>query len=91
MTWFKENLGLYEWLELERGQLSATFQKIIISCAHLFIHSSKDDNFNIGFIFLFIGKAAYFYTYTTQSRVLQAYWLLLKNSEMTTLYITCHC
>ena len=59
MTWFKENLGLYEWLELERGQLSATFQKIIISCAHLFIHSSKDDDFNIGFIFLFIGNAAY--------------------------------
>ena len=30
MTWFEENLGLYEWLELERGQLSAIFQKIII-------------------------------------------------------------
>ena len=59
MTGFEENLGLYEWLELKRGQLSAIFQKIIINCAHLFIHSSKDDNFNIGFIFLFIGNAAY--------------------------------
>ena len=23
MTWFEENLGLYEWLELGRGQLSS--------------------------------------------------------------------
>ena len=69
MTWFEEKLGLYEWLELERGQLSAIFQKIIISCAHLFIHSSKDDNFNIGFIFLFIGNA----TCSTRTLLSQEY------------------
>ena len=39
MTWFEEKLGLYEWLELERGQLSAIFHKIIIIVRIcLFIH-----------------------------------------------------
>ena len=37
----------------------SNFPKDYHNCAHVFIHSSKDDNLNIGFIFLFIGNATY--------------------------------
>ena len=37
----------------------SNFPKDNYNCANLFIHPSKDDNFNIGFIFLFIGNASY--------------------------------